>query len=87
MMPRALTVRKRKFKAALAWAGITQGQWAAQQGVTPSYVSHILTGFMESKTLTDKIDEFTAKQIKAICANGTNGNKGNGASDPKDAAA
>lgn len=69
-MSKARNARKRKFKAALAWAGLTQKQWAAQQDYSSSYISHILSGFLENEAMTARIDEFTAKQIKAICTNG-----------------
>lgn len=59
--------RKRKeLKAALALAGLTQGMWAAQQGVTPEHLSMVLNGKRESGRLLQELDAFTAKHLARL---------------------
>lgn len=52
--------RKRKFKAALALAGITAQQWAEKEGITRQHLNSTLNNESESKPLTEKIDAFIA---------------------------
>lgn len=59
-MARVDSSRKARFKAALARAGITQTDWAAQNGITPGHLGNTLRG-RESKSLEDKIDAFIAE--------------------------
>ena len=62
-MPNTALTRKARFRAALALAGLTAEQWAEQNDVTPSHLSHVLTGKRESRSLTDKIDAFTKEHL------------------------
>lgn len=60
--------RKARFKAALALAGITQTEWAAQHGVTAGHLGNTLRG-RESKSLEEKIDAFIAEiEAKVLAA-------------------
>ena len=52
--------RKRKFKAALALAGLTASQWADKESVTRQHLNATLNNESESKPLTEKIDAFIA---------------------------
>lgn len=62
-MAKAKTGRKQLFRAALAIAGMTAGQWAAAQGISDSYLSLVLSGKRESVTVTEKIDAFIDKHL------------------------
>lgn len=57
--------RKSAFRAALALAGMTQGEFAASQGVSDSQLSLVLDGKRQSDALDAAIDEFTAKHLPA----------------------
>jgi hypothetical protein len=57
-MAKVKTSRKQLFRAALAIAGLTAGEWAEQVGITPQWLSIVLNGKDESITLTEKIDAF-----------------------------
>lgn len=63
MMPKAKTSRKQLFKAALAIAGLTGKQWAEGEGITPQWLSMVLSGKEVSGTLTTKIDAFIAEHL------------------------
>ena len=52
--------RKRKFKAALALAGLTAQQWAEKERITRQHLNATLNNESESKPLTEKIDGFIA---------------------------
>lgn len=58
--------RKSAFRTALAFADLTQQQWAADQGVTAGHLYAVLHGLRQSETLTAKIDAFIAEQGAAI---------------------
>lgn len=62
-MPKSKPGRKALFRAALAVAGLTAKEWAAEAGVTAGWLSMILNEKDESITLTEKIDAFIAKQF------------------------
>lgn len=53
--------------AALRIAGLTQTEWARQNGVTQGHLSQVLSG-RESRKLTEKIDAFAAKQLERTTA-------------------
>lgn len=55
--------RKGAFHAALALAGMTQRDWANQEGVTGGHVTLVLSGRRTSKSLTDKIDAFIREYL------------------------
>lgn len=61
---RTNAMRKARFRAALALAGMTQESWADREGVTPAHLSYVLSGTRESRSLTEKIDAFTRKHLK-----------------------
>jgi hypothetical protein len=48
--------RKTLFKAALALNETTQGQWAVDNGVTPTHLSQVLAEKRESQRLLDLVD-------------------------------
>lgn len=64
MVSTSRPIRNRQFRAALALAGITQQEWAAQQGLTPGHVSRVLSGERESSRLMDKIDDFIVLHLR-----------------------
>lgn len=57
-MARIQSTRKARFKAACARAGITQGQFAANEGVDRSHLFKVLRDERESTRLTAKVDAF-----------------------------
>jgi gp16 family phage-associated protein len=65
-MPKTADRRKARFRAALALAGLTMEQWAEQNGITPSHLSHVLSGNRDSLTLIEKVDAFADKQLQAV---------------------
>lgn len=67
-MTKAVDARKSRFRAALALAEMTAEEWAISEGVTPSHLSHVLSGGRESISLTAKIDAFTRKHLKGTAA-------------------
>lgn len=60
--------RKRKFKAALALAGLTAQQWAEKEGVTRQHLNSTLNDESESKPLTEKIDAFIVEVGERVAA-------------------
>jgi hypothetical protein len=62
-MPKAKTSRKQLFRAALAIAGLSAGEWAEQQGITPQWLSMVLNSKADSITLNKKIDAFVKEWI------------------------
>lgn len=59
-MPRIHLTRKTRFKAALAFARMTQADWAKSVEVTPEHLNAVISEKQprESKALEDKIDAF-----------------------------
>lgn len=57
-MVKLTTTRKTRFQAALVLTGMTQGTWAAQEGVHRGYLNQVLNGKRQSATLDAKIDAF-----------------------------
>ena len=55
--------RKSAFRAALALARMTQGEFAAREGVSESYLSLVLNEHRESERLRAAIDAFTARHL------------------------
>lgn len=53
--------RKRRFKAALALAGLTAQQWAEKEEITRQHLNATLNDESESRPLTEKIDAFIAE--------------------------
>jgi predicted transcriptional regulator len=74
MMARTNQRRKHDLKAAIAYLGLTQGQWCAASGVDPSHLARVLAGDRESLTLNRKIDavilEFRKKVIRDAASAG-----------------
>ena len=62
---RALDVRRKRFRAALALAGLSLKQWAEREGVTRQHVREVLIGARVSAPLNEKIDEFTQQYLAA----------------------
>jgi hypothetical protein len=62
MVTKGPTIRKR-FRAALGLAGITQGGWAIANGVTSGHVSQVLSGIRASAKLTNKIETFITQHL------------------------
>lgn len=59
--------RKRQFRKALALAEMTQGEFALRIAkVGPSYLSRFLGGYEVSQPLTEKVDAFIAKHLRAV---------------------
>jgi transcriptional regulator with XRE-family HTH domain len=54
---------KRRFRAALALAGLTQTEWARRQRITQSHLSQVLDGKRISVSLAKKIDAFIARRL------------------------
>lgn len=52
--------RRKRFRGALALAGLTLGQWAEKEGVTYGHLYHVLSGRRESVSLLAKVDTFCA---------------------------
>lgn len=69
-MPRIKSTRKARFKAALALAGMTQTEWAAQNGITADHLSMVISEVYprESKVLEGKIDKFIEQVVKQVAA-------------------
>lgn len=57
-MVKLTTTRKTRFQAALALTGLTQGTWAAREGIHRGYLNQVLNGHRQSNVLSDKIDAF-----------------------------
>lgn len=60
---KALELRRRRFFAALALAGMTQEDFADKHGVTGTQVYFVLRGERESRTLDEKIDAFISDHL------------------------
>jgi hypothetical protein len=54
--------RKQRFRAALAYVGKTQQDFAEENGVAPSHLSAVLSEKRESGRLLSAIDAFIAQQ-------------------------
>lgn len=67
-MRRVVLTRKARFRAALALAGMTADGWAVGNGITPSHLSHVLSGRHRSDTLVEKVEAFTAKHLGDVAA-------------------
>lgn len=60
MVESEVATRKRAFKAALAYAGMTVEQWCEQKGITPGHLYQVLRGGRESVSLLAEVDAFIA---------------------------
>lgn len=55
--------RRKRFRAALALAGMDAQDFAEMVAVTPAHVSMVLSGKRESEVLCAKIDAFADKYL------------------------
>jgi transcriptional regulator with XRE-family HTH domain len=55
--------RRKRFRAALALAGMTQQSFAEQAGITPDHLSLVLAGKRASVRLMERVDEFIARHL------------------------
>lgn len=55
--------RKRLFRAALAMADLTAGEWAEKVGISESYLSLILNEKRPSEAVDAKIDAFIEQHV------------------------
>ena len=53
--------RRKAFKKALIDSGLTQQEWAEQQGVTDNHLYLVVAGRRESRRLLAKVDAFIAQ--------------------------
>lgn len=58
--------RKARFKAALAVAGLTAKEFAAENGVTRTHLNCVLLGDRVSAPLNQKIDELIARSEQEL---------------------
>lgn len=67
-MPRIHLTRKTRFKAALAFAKMTQTEWAELHGITPEHLNAVIseTQTRESKALEEKIDAFILDVLSRV---------------------
>jgi len=68
-MPNAEEIRKaplhiKRFRAALAHAGMTASEWATANDVTPAHLSRVLWAKLDSRSLNEKIEAFTKAELK-----------------------
>jgi hypothetical protein len=57
--------RRASFRSALVMAGLTQGKWAADVGVSLGHLSEVLHEKRQSLALVAKIDAFIAAHADA----------------------
>lgn len=57
-MVKLTTTRKTRFQAALVLLGMTQADWASEQGISRGYLNMALNGKVQSARLDAKIDAF-----------------------------
>lgn len=63
-MPQKQTNRKQLFRAALAIADMTAGEWASAEGFSAEHLSLVLNGHrIGSATLMGKIDGFIKQHM------------------------
>lgn len=62
-MPTHKASRKQLFRAALSLSGLSAAQWAEREGITPEHLSYVLNDRRESRTLTEKIDQFANETL------------------------
>lgn len=67
-MPRHQPDRKARFKAALALAGVTAEEWAAEERVTTGHLYQVLGGKRESTSLVERIDRFIDQYLGKVAA-------------------
>lgn len=67
-MRRIVPDRKRRFKSALALVGLTQQEWAKQEGITRQHLNNTLNDETVSRPLTEKIDAFIAEVDSRVAA-------------------
>jgi transcriptional regulator with XRE-family HTH domain len=65
-IPSPLVARKRRFRAALGFAGMSMRDFAKAEGVSISHVSQVLSGKRESRTMDEKIAAFTEKHLRQV---------------------
>lgn len=62
-----LELRRKRFKIALAFAGLTQKRWARRVRIHNASVSHQLTGRRDVEVIRQKIDAFVGSQLDKLC--------------------
>jgi predicted transcriptional regulator len=68
-MPRIRNTRKVRFQAALIRIGMTQADWAKQNGMVREHLNRVLNGHIESRPVFEKIDAFVADvEAKVLAA-------------------
>lgn len=67
-MVKLLSTRKARFKAALVRVGMTQHDWAVQQGITRGYLNMVLNERMQSRSLIEKVDAFIQEVESKVAA-------------------
>lgn len=55
--------RRKRLRAALGLAGMTEGDFALACKVTPGHLSMVLNGRRDSQRITDEIKTFVAKYL------------------------
>lgn len=65
-MTRQQVTRKAQFRAALAVAGKTAQEWAADHGVTVTHLNYVLAGERESPRLNAALDAFIREQTATL---------------------
>lgn len=65
-VPTDVANRKKRFRIALAVAGLTATAWAEQNQVDPTYLSRFLGGKTTSAPLGEKIELFIARQTRKL---------------------
>lgn len=68
MVETEVETRKRAFKAALAYAGMTVEQWCAEKEITPGHLYQVLRADRESASLLAEVDAFIAAYTPSSAA-------------------
>lgn len=61
-----LATRRKRFRLALCYAGLTQAEAASELGVGAQHLSLVLNGRRESKRLLETIDAFAAEKLAEL---------------------
>ena len=65
---RAPNARRKRFRAALALAGMSLTKWAELEGVTRQHLNEVLNGKRVSAPLNEKIEAFTKQHLSKVAA-------------------
>lgn len=69
IMPKIKNTRKSRFQSALIRCGMTQADWAKQNGLGREHLNRVLNGHFVSKGVLEKIDNFvTEVEAKVLAA-------------------